>query len=103
MDALHAEPDIDQATVASLIDYDRATIGAVLERLVAKGLVQRTVNPRDRRARTVRLTAEGETTLTALLPIVREVQDEIMCPLDSVQQALFKELATKATMRKDDG
>lgn len=102
MDALHEQPDIDQATVAAMIDYDRATIGGVLDRLVAKGLVQRTVNQRDRRARAVRLTGEGESTFNALLPIVRSVQNEILRALDEEQQATFKELAGIAIARRDD-
>ncbi|WP_292685703.1 MarR family transcriptional regulator [Novosphingobium sp.] len=37
MDALAARPGIDQATLAQLIAYDRATIGGVVDRLEGKG------------------------------------------------------------------
>lgn len=97
MDALNERPDIDQATVAAMIDYDRATIGGVLDRLVTKGLVQRTVNLRDRRARAVRLTKEGEKIFRILLPIVRSVQNEILGALDATEQANFRALAARAT------
>ncbi|HRE22051.1 MAG TPA: MarR family transcriptional regulator, partial [Rhabdaerophilum sp.] len=36
-----AEPGIDQASVAQAIAYDRVTIGGVVDRLEAKGLVRR--------------------------------------------------------------
>ena len=41
MQALKASPDIDQAQIASLIAYDRATIGGVLKRLEKKGYIKR--------------------------------------------------------------
>lgn len=89
MNALNAHPGIDQAGIAALIAYDRATIGGVIDRLEAKGLVERVVSTRDRRAREVRLTARGAETFAALLPIVRAVQDEILAPLAPDERAPF--------------
>ncbi len=81
LDAIHAHPGIDQAGVAQLIAYDRATIGGVIDRLEQKGWIRRVVSERDRRARELSLTAEGRRVLAALLPIVRGLQDEILEPL----------------------
>lgn len=103
MNALSEQPGIDQATVAAMIDYDRATIGGVLDRLVAKGLVCRTINERDRRARAVRLTSEGEEAFRTLLPIVWAVQAEILIGLSDTEQACFKELATKVVTHREGG
>lgn len=50
---------MDQAGIAAEIAYDRATIGGVIDRLELKGLVNRIVSPRDKRAREVRLTKAG--------------------------------------------
>ena len=70
LDAIHNHPGTDQATVAELIAYDRATIGGVIERLEQKGWVDRVVSERDRRARELSLTAEGQRTFKALVPVV---------------------------------
>ena len=78
MDALASHPGIDQAGVAALIAYDRATIGGVIDRLEVKGLVARTVSQKDRRAREVRLTAEGTRVFAEILPVVRDLQSEIL-------------------------
>ena len=43
--AIRAHPGVDQATLAGLVAYDRVTIGGVVDRLVAKKLVERTVSP----------------------------------------------------------
>ena len=96
LDALYSQPNIDQATVAEMIGYDRATIGGVIERLVAKALVQRDVNPDDRRAKKLRLTNEGEALFLKLLPLVSSVQDEILKKLTADEKAQFMVLARKA-------
>ena len=96
MDALHEHPGIDQASVAALIAYDRATIGGVIDRLVAKGLVARVVNTQDRRARELRLSAEGERRYAELLPIVWAVQDDILSGLSAEEREAFMALARKS-------
>ncbi|WP_127104944.1 MarR family winged helix-turn-helix transcriptional regulator [Pararhodobacter zhoushanensis] len=96
MDAIRVNPDIDQAGVAALIAYDRATIGGVIDRLVTKGYVARTVSARDRRAREVRLTDDGEALFTALLPVVRDLQSDILARLSEEERATFMALARKS-------
>ncbi len=95
LDALHAQPGADQATVAELIAYDRATIGGVIERLVAKQLVQREINQEDRRARKLVLTKKGLAVFVALLPIVAKAQDEILQGLTAEERKQFMGLAVK--------
>ena len=96
LDAIHNHPGTDQATVAELIAYDRATIGGVIERLEQKGWVDRVVSERDRRARELSLTREGERTFQALVPVVRGLQDEILQSLGDADRARFLKLARQA-------
>jgi DNA-binding MarR family transcriptional regulator len=95
LDAIQAHPGIDQARVAEMIAYDRATIGGVIDRLDQKGWVRRVVSERDRRARELSLTAKGRRVLAGLLPIVRDLQDEILQPLGDAERALFLDLARR--------
>jgi MarR family transcriptional regulator, temperature-dependent positive regulator of motility len=96
LDAIHSHPATDQARVAEMIAYDRATIGGVIDRLEHKGWIRRVVSERDRRARELSLTAEGKRVRSALLPIVRDLQDEILQPLNSADRASFLKLARLA-------
>ena len=96
LDAIGHHPGTDQATVAELIAYDRATIGGVIERLEQKGWVDRVVSERDRRARELSLTPEGERILAALVPVVRDLQDEILQALGDADRARFLKLARQA-------
>jgi len=88
-------PRIDQATLAGAIAFDRATIGGVVDRLVSKGYVERTTNPKDRRARVLLLTAAGETTLAQLKPVVQKCQSSILPSLSAKEQEEFIRLAAK--------
>lgn len=95
--AIDANPGIDQASVAGLIAYDRATLGKVIDRLEAKQLIDRTVSPRDRRARQLTLTEAGKEVLARAHPLVREVQGEILTGLSPEEQEQFMALLQKAT------
>lgn len=96
LDAIRANPRLDQASVAARIAYDKATIGGVIDRLEQKGYVERSVSKSDRRAREVTLTNLGGKTYDAILPIVKELQAEILLGLEPEEQDQFMMLATKA-------
>src|SRR6056297_1440679 len=51
LSAVAAHPGIDQARVAGLIAYDRATLGKVVDRLESRGLLSRRTASHDRRAK----------------------------------------------------
>ena len=95
VDAIATYPGIDQAGVAAKIAYDRATIGGVIDRLEQKGLVNRSVSKQDRRAREVRLSEQGQATYDRILPIVTDLQGDILSGLAEKEQDLFKAMARK--------
>lgn len=86
-------PGIDQATLAGLIAHDRPTIGGVVERLEAKGLVTRHQNEKDRRAKVLELTEAGRALHEMLLPAVRAIQTDLLPGLTPAERAEFTRLA----------
>lgn len=96
LSTLEANPGIDQATLAGLIAYDRVTIGGVVDRLEAKGLLARIVNARDRRARQLALTPAGSALLTRVRPEVLAIQPEILPGLSDEERRIFLRLAARA-------
>ena len=86
---VRAHPGIDQAGLAGLIAYDRATIGGVVDRLESKQLL-------DRRVRELRISAAGIAALEVLQPVVQALQDEILTGLDAGERVQFLKLAAKA-------
>lgn len=96
MDAVRANPGLDQAGIAALIAYDRATIGGVIDRLEQKGLVTRSISNRDRRAREVALSDKGHQVYADVLPTIVRAQREILGDLTDDEQKQFMRLAEKA-------
>lgn len=96
LDALGTNTGIDQARLAEMVAKDRATTGAVVDRLEQKGLVSRNVSERDKRARVLTLTPEGSALLRRLAPVVEDLQREILRGLDDDDYRQFIELAAKA-------
>ncbi len=96
--AVQSHPGIDQASIAGLIAYDRATLGKVIDRLEAKGMVSRTVSRHDRRAREVTLTQIGEELLKQVHPVVMAAQSEILTGLDTAEQLTFVSLLQKTIL-----
>ncbi len=95
MDAIHSNPDIDQASVAARIAYDKATIGGVIDRLVQKGYVERSVSKNDRRARALRLSKTGANLFDVVMPIVSGLQDDILPGLNETEREMFLKLAAR--------
>lgn len=102
LDAIYAHPASDQAHVAEWIGYDRATIGGVIDRLEKKGWIRRVVSERDRRARELSLTPEGERVRSELWPIVQSLQKEILQSLSATESACFLKLARQAVVWRRD-
>ena len=89
LSVLAERPGIDQATLAGLIAYDRATIGGVVDRLETKGLISRQVSMRDRRARELNLTRRGARVLARVEPEISDVQGAILASLADGERAEF--------------
>lgn len=100
--AVRGNPGIDQATLAGLIAYDRVTIGGVVDRLVAKGLVAREVSPRDRRARVLELSPAGQALLDRAMPAAELVQGDILSGLPPGDRDAFVALLRRATEAGND-
>jgi DNA-binding MarR family transcriptional regulator len=96
LDVIEGQPGIDQASLAATISFDRATMGGVIDRLEAKGLLRREVSAQDRRARLLHLTAEGARLLATSRPLVEALQADILAPLTSAERQSFVALARKA-------
>jgi DNA-binding MarR family transcriptional regulator len=96
LDAIAQQPGTDQATLASTISFDRATIGGVVDRLENKGLVRRVISEQDRRARRLHITPAGKKLLAVSRPVVEALQADILAPLSPAERATFLTLAHKA-------
>lgn len=93
---LQKHPNIEQATLAALVAQDRVTIGGVVSRLEARGLLERGMSETDRRARSLCLTERGETLLRTVLPAVRRAQKATLGNLSPSESQTLLTLLRKA-------
>jgi DNA-binding MarR family transcriptional regulator len=86
-----------QLALANAINYDKTRLIALLDGLESEGLLTRTPDPADRRARIVTLTRRGRTRHAAARRAVRRMEDELLDGLDAAQRSeLRRTLATLA-------
>src|SRR5262245_1195202 len=89
------EPGIDQISLAARLGVDRNNASLLVEELVKRGLVERNVNDDDRRARLLRLTANGEKLFAQLRPRNRAANERILAPLAPHERELLLDLLVK--------
>ena len=93
--ALEDAPDIDQGSLAARLGIDAVSAHHLIHRLDAAGYIERQVNPKDRRARTLRLTARGQALRDRLRADGRASQERILAPLAQRERTLFLEMLTR--------
>ena len=90
--AIQREPGLDQRTLAGRIGFDTSTLGSVIDRLEARGLVVRHNSPSDRRVRLLHLTEAGVTLLRDIDPSMRKAQLRMLAPLPPEQRLVFMDM-----------
>jgi DNA-binding MarR family transcriptional regulator len=78
-----------QLELSTLVKIDKSVISATLDALEARGLVVRTPDPSDRRARRPKLTPLGRKLCQRATLVTQKAEQELLDQLDSVQQEVF--------------
>ncbi|MCW3837007.1 MarR family winged helix-turn-helix transcriptional regulator [Sphingomonas canadensis] len=100
--AIAERPGLDATTLAELIDFDKATIGGVLDRLERKGLVRRSVSPSDKRVKELAATPAGRALLAASMPAAEQVQVRLLAPLSPAEREDFLRMLRLVTAASQD-
>lgn len=106
---LGREPGLDQNGIAARMGVERARVSQLADELETMGLIERSVNGADRRARILRLTTRGEAVRARLRPLARAAQMRVIAPLSPRERELLLDLlvrviqANRAQVRSDAG
>jgi DNA-binding MarR family transcriptional regulator len=84
-----------QRELASRLGLDPSDVVKVLDDLTARGQVERTRDPADRRQVQARLTADGHAALTELLADARTADEDLLAPLSLAERAQFHGFLTR--------
>ena len=94
-------PGVEQRRLAELMGIDRTNVGQIVDELEAKGLVRRSVNGADRRARELRLTARAVNLRRRMRPKVLAAQASVLTPLKSAERVLLIDLLTRVVQANE--
>ena len=95
LNALYAEPNLDQRTLGERISLDRSTMAEVVSRLSSKGLIRSQRDARDGRRKTITLTPKGLHAVQHLIPRTHAMTRRLVGPLDPEQRDELLGLLTK--------
>lgn len=95
MAQLLIDPKVDRSGLAAYLGVDRTNIGLILNSLEKRGFIERTVNPNDRRAQLMRMTALGEQAFMRQTLQVAKAREKILAPLTKVERETLYDLLEK--------
>ena len=110
--AIRTHPGIDATRLSAVIAFDRSTLGSVIERLEAKGHIERKPSRGDKRVKLLHLTRAGASVLREIVPSVDRAQARMLQPLKAADRktllALLAQLvdlnneASRVPLRAED-
>lgn len=94
--ALAQSPDdVDQVTLAQRAALDTSTAASTLDRMEAKGWIERRADPGDKRRRVLHITRAGAKFFKSVSVSVAQAQKAILAPLTAAEQKTLGALLTK--------
>ncbi|MEV5430467.1 MarR family transcriptional regulator [Streptomyces sp. NPDC052701] len=95
LNALVAEPGLDQRTVGERVGLDRSTTAEVIGRLGRRGLLDKVRDPQDGRRFLLRPTGEGVRVHRRLAVRTARMNQVFLAPLSAEEQTLFLDLVRR--------
>ncbi len=82
-------PGLDQTGMALAMGFDRATMGEILRKLEARGLMLRTASSSDARRRHIAVTPQGEEVLRKVPRALARAQERLLAPYTDAERELL--------------
>lgn len=95
LNLIELNPQMSQKELASHMKVEPASFGESLARLESKGLIVRSPDPRDRRAKMMRLTPAGRRVLDRLVAEIHDMERACAENLTEAEQARLLQLLEK--------
>ena len=86
---LYRRPGLSQSEVADLLEIEKATAGRLIDRMEAKGWIERRADPLDRRVNRLHLTHEAERMHALIWPIAEATVDDALGDLSETERRTF--------------
>lgn len=89
---INRHPGLSQSEVADLLEIEKATAGRLIDRMEAKGWIERRADPLDRRINRLHLTDEAKRMHALIWPIAEETVDDALSDLSSSERKTLSRL-----------
>ncbi len=99
---LYVGDGITQQQLAEHLLVTKGNVTGLLNRLSERGLVERRIHPRDRRANTVFLTAKGRALAKLALEVQRRVIEDTLGVLSEADREQLRDLISQVVVQVDD-
>lgn len=96
MSVLARHPGLSGAELAAAIGVSEQATSTLIERLAARGLLERHAHPIDRRRRVLRVSPTGRSSLARAVRIVEALEDRMLATLAPAEQEALRELSWRA-------
>jgi DNA-binding MarR family transcriptional regulator len=96
---VHRRPGLSQSEAADLLEIEKAPAGRLIDRMEAKGWLERRGDPKDRRINRLHLTREGERIHTAIWPIAEATVDDALRHLTVAERRTLTALMKRVKLR----
>ena len=96
---LYRRPGLSQSEVADLLEIEKATAGRLIDRMEAKGWIERCADPMDRRINRLHLTREAERLHALIWPIAEATVDDALDTLSGPERRALTGLMHRVKSR----
>lgn len=96
---IHTRPGLSQSEVAVLLEIEKATAGRLIDRMEAKGWIERRADPLDRRINRLHLTAEAERMHALIWPVAEATVEDALGDLSRSERRAFSSLMQRVKGR----
>jgi DNA-binding MarR family transcriptional regulator len=83
---VHRRPGLSQSAAADLLEIEKAPAGRLIDRMQAKGWLERRSDPNDRRINRLHLTPEARRLHAAIWPIAEATVDDALAALTAAER-----------------
>ncbi len=91
----------NQDNIAKILKMDKSSVAKVVNKCVEGGLVERRVNPKNRREYILTLSKEGQKTVDELISFVDQWQSEALSVLSEEEKDQFLNMIEKVIVQTD--
>jgi MarR family transcriptional regulator for hemolysin len=96
---VHRRPGLSQSEIADLLEIEKASAGRLIDRMEAKGWLERRDDRNDRRVNRLHLTNKAERIHAAIWPLAEATVDDALDDLSSAERRRLTELMTRVKIR----